>query len=166
VHSGLLGIPDSNAEENVDEEEGGGDAGNETSRHLSPARASKTRTNQNIPSQLASSRVPTATVVDQELVDDWNRHRDDKDYDKYCDRRDHPPDYIVEAVTRLQHAESGVRGGSGAGMDDSPFSPSISRSVDSALKRAAELTPTVAKSVKDAMSRAESYAKAQDKKFV
>jgi hypothetical protein len=55
MHLGLLGIPDSNAEEKVDEEEGGGDAGNETSRHLSPARASKTRTNHYIRSQLGSS---------------------------------------------------------------------------------------------------------------
>ncbi len=49
-------------------------------------------------------------------------------------------------------------------VDDSPFSPCISQSVDSALKRAAESTPTLAKSVKDAMSRAESYAKAQKTK--
>jgi hypothetical protein len=56
------------------------------------------------------------------------------------------------------------RGGGGAGADDSPFSPSISQSVDSALKRAAELTPTMAMSVKDAMSRAESYTKAQKTK--
>ncbi len=164
THSGLLGIPDSDAEEKVDEEEGGGDAGNETSWRLSPAHASKTHANQYIRSQLASSRVPTATVVDQELVDDWDCHRDDEDYDEYCDRRDHPPDHIVKAVTRLQQAESGVTGGGGAGVDDSPFSPSISQSVDSALKRAVELTPTVAKSVKDAMSRAESYAKAQKMK--
>jgi hypothetical protein len=41
---------------------------------------------------------------------------------------------------------------------------SISQSVDSALKRAAESTPTVAKSMKDAMSHAESHAKAQKTK--
>jgi hypothetical protein len=41
MHSGLLGIPDSDNEEKVDEEAGGGDAGNETSRRLPPARASK-----------------------------------------------------------------------------------------------------------------------------
>jgi hypothetical protein len=46
-------------------------------------------------------------------------------------------------------------GGGLAGVDDSPFSPPISQGVDSALKRAAELTPTVAKSAKDAMSCAE-----------
>ncbi len=57
-----------------------------------------------------------------------------------------------------------MTGGGGAGVDDSPFSPSISQSVDSALKRAAESTPTMAKSVKDAMSHAESYAKAQKTK--
>jgi hypothetical protein len=115
THLGLLGIPDSNAEEKVDEEEGGGDASNETFWHLSPVRASKTRTNQYIRSQLASSRVPTATVVDLELVDDWDCHRDNKDYDEYCDRRDHPPDNIVKAVTRLQQAESGVTGGGRGG---------------------------------------------------
>jgi hypothetical protein len=164
THSGLLGIPDSNSEEKVDEEEGGGDAGDENSWRLSPTRVSKMRANQYICSQLASSRVPTTTVVDQELVDDWDHHHDNKDYDKYCDRRDHPPDHIVEAVTRLQQAESGVTGGGRAGVDDSPFSPSISQSVDSALKRVAELTLTVVKSVKDAMSHAESYAKAQKTK--
>jgi hypothetical protein len=58
-----------------------------------------------------------------------------------------------------------VTGGGGAGVDDSPFSPSISQSVDSTLKRVAESTPTVAKSVKDAMSRAESYAKVQKIKY-
>jgi hypothetical protein len=115
THSGLLGIPNSDAEEKVDEEEGGGDAGDETSWCLSPARASKTRANQYIRSQLASSRVPTATVVDQELVDDWDCHRDNEDYEEYCDRRDHPPNHIVQAVTCLQQAESGVTGAGGAG---------------------------------------------------
>jgi hypothetical protein len=55
THLGLLGILDSDAEEKVDEEEGGGDAGDETSWRLSPVRASKTRANQYIRSQLASS---------------------------------------------------------------------------------------------------------------
>ncbi len=62
-----------------------------------------------------SSQVPTTTVVlDQELVDDWEAQRDNEDDEEYCDRRDNPPNHIVDAVTRLQKAESGVMGG-GAG---------------------------------------------------
>ena len=51
------------------------------------------------------------------------------------------------------------------GLDDSPFSPSISQSVDSALKtRAAESTPTDAKSALDELSCASSYLKAEKTK--
>ncbi len=55
MHLGFMGIPDSNAEEGADNKEGGGVAGNDVPRRTSPARASKTRANQYICSQLASS---------------------------------------------------------------------------------------------------------------
>ena len=56
-----------------------------------------------------------------------------EDDEEYCDWRANHPDDLVDVVTHLQEAEeSGVMGAS-------PFSPSISQSVDSALKRAASL---------------------------
>lgn len=158
-HSGLVGIPDSDAEEKEAEDDEA-DGGVDTNRRLSPARASKTRANESIRSQLASSRVRTATVVDdQDIVNEWEAQRDDEDFDECLQRRGNPPDYVVDAYGRLQEALEGE-----VGSGDSPFSPSISQSVGSALKRAAETTPTIEKSAKDALARASSYIKAQKTK--
>ena len=112
TYSGLVGIlPDSEAEEKVDEDDDGGDDVDATPRRFSPARLSKTRANASIRSQLASSRVPTATVVnDREVVDEWERQREDENFADFTARIDNPPDYIVDAVTRLQDADSGGLG--------------------------------------------------------
>ena len=73
MHSGFLGIPESDVEEGASDEEGGGDAGASVPRRMpSPSRVSKTRANEFIRTQLASSRVPTATVVDdREIIREW-----------------------------------------------------------------------------------------------
>ena len=73
TYSGLVGIlPDSEAEEKVDEDDDGVDDVDATPCRFSPARLSKTHANEFIRSQLASSRVHTATVVnDQALIDEW-----------------------------------------------------------------------------------------------
>jgi hypothetical protein len=165
THSGLLGIMESNAEDRRDDEEGGGSADEEIPWRRSPTRTSKTQANQCIRSQLASTRVPTAEIVlDEEMIAEWNRQRDDEDHDEYHDRIDRPPDHIVEAVTRsLAESDGSFRDGAGE-EDGSPFLPSRTQSVSNALRRAAEMTPPMEKSVRDAMIWAESFAKAQKMK--
>jgi hypothetical protein len=79
------------------------------------------------------------------MIAEWNRQRDDKDTDEYCARINHPPDHIVEAVTRLL-AESDGSFWDGAGEEDgSPFSPSRTQRVSNTLRRAAETTPPMEK---------------------
>jgi len=158
TYSGLVGIlPDSEAEEKVDEDDDGGDDVDATPRRFSPARLSKTRANASIRSQLASSRVPTATIVDdREVVDEWERQREDENFADFTARIDNPPDYIVDAVTRLQEADGdGLEGGTDG---ESPCTPTIAQSVSAAMKKAAEATPPLEKSVKDALKRASSLS--------
>jgi hypothetical protein len=98
------------------------------------------------------------------MIAEWNRQRDDKDIDAYRDQTNHPPDHIVEAVTRLL-TESDVSFCDGAGEEDgSPFLPSMAQSVSNVLRRAAETTPPMEKSMHDALTQVESFAKAQKTK--
>ena len=147
----------------MDEDDDGGDDVDGTPRHFPPARLSKTRANACICSQLASSRVPLATVVDdQDVVDEWEHQREGEEFDDFTARIDNPPDYIVDAVTRLQDADGGGLGGSTD--SESPCTPSIAQSVSAAMKKAAESTPTLEKSVKEALKHASSSSAKQKTK--
>ena len=44
------------------------------------------------------------------MVDEWECQREGKDFDDFTARIDNPPNYIVDAVTRLQDADSGGLG--------------------------------------------------------
>ena len=70
--------------------------------HRSPPRVSKTRANGLIRSQLASSQVPTAEVVednDARVIAEWESRREEEEFQDYSDRIDNPPSPIVAAYT-------------------------------------------------------------------
>jgi hypothetical protein len=127
-----------------------------TLRH-SPPRLSKTRANGFIRSQLASRRVSTAEVFeddDARVIAEWERRRKEEEFQDYSDRIENPPSPIVAAYTRVNAARDADS------LFASPTSPSQTQSVCSALEKAAESTPPMLKSVQNAMARAESLAKA------
>jgi hypothetical protein len=65
---------------------------------------SKTRANGLIRSQLASSQVPTAEVVednDARVIAEWESRREEEEFQDYSDRIDNPPSPIVAAYTFL-----------------------------------------------------------------
>ncbi len=88
TYSGMLGIEeDGNEEEKVDEEDMGGEREETHEWCMSPPRASKTRANQSICLQLASTQVPHAEIVgDKEVTTEWNKQQENKSFDQYCER--------------------------------------------------------------------------------
>jgi len=164
MHAGVLGIDESEEDEVVvvggEGEQGGGQA----LRH-SPSRVAKTQANNNIRSQLASTRAPTAEIVDSgdedaRVVAEWERRREEEDDSEYDARIDQPPTPIVGAYTRITARE--VDGE--FVPSPSPKSPSMSQSFRSALDRAAESTPPLSKSVSSAIAKASSLAKSEKTK--
>ena len=123
----------------------------------SPPRLSKTRANGFIHSQLASHRVPTAEVFednDARVIAEWESRRKEEEFQDYSDRIENPPSPNVAAYTRVNTACDADS------LFASPTSPSQTQSVCSAFEKAAESTPPMSKSVQNAMARAESLAKA------
>jgi len=158
----MMGIEESEDEDHVRDAVGDeGELGVMNTLRSSPPRVSKTRANGLIRSQLASSRVPTAEVVeddDARMIAEWESRREEEEFQEYTDRIDNPPTPIVAAYTRVNARDA----------DDSlfasPTSPSQTQSVHSALEKAAESTPPMSKSVQSAMARGESLAKAANTK--
>ncbi len=109
----------------------------------SPPRVSKMRANGFIRSQLASSRVPTAEVVeddDARVIAEWESWREEEEFQDYSDRIDNHLSPIVAAYTRVNARDADS-------LFASPKSPSQTQSVRSALEKAAESTPPMSKSV-------------------
>ncbi len=49
------------------------------------------------------------TIVDRELLAEWNHRRESKGFDNYWDRLSNPPPHISEAILRsFEDPESGV----------------------------------------------------------
>ena len=74
-----------------------------TLRRLPPC-VSKTRANGFIRSQLESSRVPTAEVVeddDARMIAEWESRREEEEFKDYSDRINDPPSPIVAAYTQI-----------------------------------------------------------------
>ena len=122
----------------------------------SPPRVSKTRANGFIRSQLASSRVPTAEVFEDDdawVIAEWECRRKEEEFQDYSDHIENPPSPIVVAYTRVNARDADS-------LFASPTLPSQTQSVRSALEKAAESTPPMSKSVQSAIARAESLGKA------
>jgi hypothetical protein len=161
THAGMMGIEESEDEDRdsgaVVENEG--ELGVVNTLRRSPPRVSKTRANGFIRSQLVSSRVPTAKVVDEDddgrVIAEWESRREEEEFQDYSDRIDNPPSPIVAAYTRVVNARDDADS-----LFASPTSASQSQSIRNALEKAAESTPPMSKSVRTAMARAESLAKA------
>jgi hypothetical protein len=152
THAGMMGIEESEDDNNdsdavVDE----GELRAVNTLRRSPPRVSKTRANGFICSQLALSRVLTAEVVgddDARVIAEWESRREEEEFNNYNSHIDYPPSPIVAAYTRINAYDAD-------GEYVSPTSPSITRSVHSALERAADSTPPMSKSVSNAMVREE-----------
>jgi len=157
THAGMMGIEESKDEDHVsDAVEDEGELGVVNTLRCSSPRMSKTRANGLIRSQLASSRVPTAEVVednDAQVIAEWESQREEEEFQDYTDRIDNPATPIVASYTRVNARDADS-------LFALPTLPSQTQSVRSALKKAAESTPPMSKSVQSAMARAESLAKA------
>jgi hypothetical protein len=157
THAGMMGIEESEDEDHVSDAVGDeGELGVMNTLRSSPPRMSKTRANGLIRSQLASSRVPTAEVVeddDARMIAERESRREEEEFQEYTDRIDNPPTPIVAAYTWVNARDADS-------LFASPTSPSQTQSVCSALEKAAESTLPMSKSVQSAMARAESLAKA------
>ena len=139
THAGMMGI-----EESKDESHDSDAVGDEgelgvvvNTLHRSPPRVSKTRANGFIRSQLASSRVPTAEVFEDDdvrVIAEWESQRKEEEFQDYSDRIENPPSPIVAAYTRVNARDADS-------LFASPTSPSQTQSVHSALEKAAESTP-------------------------
>ena len=103
IHAGMMGIEESEDEDNVSDAVGDeGQLGVMNSLRSSPPRVSKTRANGLIRSQLASSRVSTAEVVeddDARMIAEWENRREEEEFQEYTNRIDNPPTPIVAAYT-------------------------------------------------------------------
>ena len=106
THAGMMGIEESEDESHdsdaVGDEDELGVVVNTLRR--SPPRLSKTRANGFIRSQLASSRVPTAEVFeddDARVIAEWESRRKEEESQDYSDRIENLPSPIVAAYTRV-----------------------------------------------------------------
>ena len=153
----MMGIEESKDEDHVSDAVGDeGELGVMNTLRSSPPRVSKTRANGLIRSQLASSRVPTAEVVEDDdawMIAEWESRREEEEFQECTDRIDNPPTPIVAVYTRVNTRDADS-------LFASPTLPSQTQSVRSALEKAAESTLPMSKSVQSAMARAESLAKA------
>jgi hypothetical protein len=144
THAGMMGIEESEDKDHDSDAVGDeGELGVVNSLCCSPPRVSKTRANEFIRSQLASSRVPTAEVVeddDARVIAEWESRREEEEFQEYSNRIDNPPSPIVAAYTRVNVRDADS-------LFASPTSPSQTQSVRSALEKAAESTPPMSKSV-------------------
>ena len=161
THAGMMGIEESKDEDHVSDAVGDeGELGVVNTLLHSPPRVSKTRANGLIRSQLASSRVPTAEVVeddDARMIAEWESRREEEEFKDYSDRIDDPPSPIVAVYTRVNTHDADS-------LFALPTLPSQTQSVRSALDKVAESTPPMSKSVRSSMARAESLAKADKMK--
>jgi len=153
----MMGIEESEDEDHDSDAVGDeGELGVVNTLRRSPPRVSKTRANGFIHSQLASSQVPTAEVVqdnDARVIAEWESRREEEEFQDYSNCIDDPPSPIVAAYTRVKARDADS-------LFALPTSPSQTQSVRSTIEKAAESTPPMSKSVQSAMARAESLAKA------
>ena len=160
THAGMMGIDESKGEDEEEVAEGGEE---DNVPRRSPSRVAKTRANDFIRTQLASTRVPTAEVAhdsaeeDAHVIAGWERRGEEEEDPDYEARVDCPPTPIVAAYTRINAREAD---GEFVESSSPKTPPAISQSVRTALERAAETTPPLGKSVSNAMARASSLAKA------
>ncbi len=159
-----MGIQESEDEDRGDEVEDKEVQGEENTPRWSPPRASKTIANRSIRAQLASNQVPTAEIVgdddDARMIAEWETRRELEEGKDYSNRIDDPPSPIVVAYTRVNAIN--VCDADCEFM--SPTQSSLSQSVHSALKKAAEKSPPMSKSIHSAMVKTESLAKAETTK--
>ena len=106
----MMGIEESEDEDHDSDAVGDkGELGVVNTLRRSPPRVSKTRANGFIRSQLASSRVPTAEVVqdnDVRVIAKWESRREEEEFQDYSDRIDNPPSPIVAAYTRVNASDA------------------------------------------------------------
>jgi len=144
THAGMMGIEESKDEDHVSDAVGDeGELGVVNTLRRSPPRMSKMRANGLIRSQLASSRVPAAEVVendDARVIAKWESRREEEELQDYSDLIDNPPSPIVAAYTRVNARDADS-------LFVLPTLPSQTQSVRSALDKAAESTPPMSKSV-------------------
>mgnify|MGYP000276798726 CR=1 FL=1 len=163
THAGMMGIQESEDEDCGDEVEEEV-LGEENALRRSPPHVSKTIANRSIRAQIASNRVPTAEIVgdddDVRMIAEWEARRELEEGKDYSDRIDDPPSPIVAAYTRV----NAINVCDADGEFLSPTPPSVSQSVHSALKKAAEKSPPMSKSIRSAMAKTESHAKAEKTK--
>jgi len=140
----MMGIEESKDEDHVSDAVGDeGELGVVNTLRRSPPRMSKMRANGLIRSQLASSRVPAAEVVendDARVIAKWESRREEEELQDYSDLIDNPPSPIVAAYTRVNARDADS-------LFVLPTLPSQTQSVRSALDKAAESTPPMSKSV-------------------
>jgi len=117
THAGMMGIEESEDEDRdsgaVVENEG--ELGVVNTLRRSPPRVSKTRANGFIRSQLVSSRVPTAKVVDEDddgrVIAEWESRREEEEFQDYSDRIDNPQrtsiaGTIVKMIERIDSSSN------------------------------------------------------------